>query len=96
MTMTTTKNGQRFEGGRLLVTPGVLSDLDPTDVNRALARHFAGDWGECCPEDWQENDLSIDQHFRLFSVYRDRQGVKFWIITEADRSATTVLLPSEY
>lgn len=85
-----------FELGRLLSTPGALEELDPQDVMQALSRHAQGDWGDCCPEDWAENDFALGKYLRLFSVYRDRRGTKFWIITEADRSATTILLPSEY
>ena len=62
----------------------------------ALGRHTNSDWGDCCPEDWRENDFAVDKYLRLFSVYHDRSGTKFWIITEADRSATTILLPDEY
>ena len=85
-----------FELGRLLSTPGALEELDPQDVMQALARHAQGDWGDCCPGDWAENDFALGKYLRLFSVYRDRRGTKFWIITEADRSATTILLPDEY
>jgi hypothetical protein len=62
----------------------------------ALARHAGCDWGDCGAADWAENDFSVDKYLRLFSVYHDRNGTKFWIITEADRSATTVLLPEDY
>jgi hypothetical protein len=55
-----------------------------------------GDWGDVNEQDRQENELSLQKGFRLFSVYHSTQGVKFWIITEANRSATTVLLPQEY
>jgi len=61
-----------------------------------MARHAQGDWGELCPEDAQENELSLREGFRLLSAYISSTGVKFWIITEADRSATTFLLPGEY
>ena len=62
----------------------------------AAAHHLAGDWGEVDEDDRAENDLSLREGFRLLSAYRTKHGVKFWVITEADRSATTVLLPSEY
>ena len=86
----------KFETGRLLITPGARDTLHPEDVHVALGRHLSGDWGDCCREDRQENELSLREGFRLFSVYHDRRGTEFWIITEADRSATTILLPSEY
>ena len=84
---------QKFELGRLLATPGTLElgiDLLPY-----LERHASCDWGDMCPEDKQENDYSLTRHLRLFSAYETPQG-KIWIITEADRSATTILLPDEY
>ena len=86
----------KFETGQLLSTPGVQAEIDREDIVIALARHIRGDWGDVCREDRQENELSLREGFRLFSVYHDRNGVKFWIITEADRSATTMLLPDEY
>lgn len=88
--------GAKFDLGRTLITPGAQADLDPRDVAACLTRHARGDWGECCPEDSRENDYSLPRRLRLLSVYRDRNGAKFWVITEADRSATTVLLPDEY
>ena len=85
-----------FALGRLLSTPGALESVPPDEMQTALARHSNGDWGDVGPEDWEENELSLREGFRLFSVYRSSDGTKFWIITEADRSATTVLLPDEY
>jgi hypothetical protein len=61
-----------------------------------LARHASRDWGEVPPEDWEENEFSINNELRVLSAYSLRNGTKIWIITEADRSATTILLPSEY
>jgi len=61
-----------------------------------LVRHVRGDWGEVCEEDRQENELALQQGFRLLSVYTTQVGEKLWVITEADRRATTVLLPSDY
>ena len=71
------------------------SNLHRTGVE-LYQRHQAGDWGDVSEHDRQENELSLKQGFRLLSVYRAASGVKFWIITEADRSATTVLLPQDY
>jgi hypothetical protein len=87
---------RKFALGRVAATPNALRAISAEDAVTALIRHEAGDWGECGPEDWQENELSLKEGFRLFSVYRSSEGVKFWIITEADRSATTVLLPEDY
>lgn len=86
----------QFSLGRTVITPNALETLHQADVPTALARHAAGDWGECSRDDWEENELSLREGFRLFSVYTDRRGNKFWIITEADRSVTTVLLPEDY
>ena len=63
---------------------------------QALRRHARGDWGEVDAEDWKSNDRSLQEGTRLLSAYRTRSGIKLWIITEADRSVTTVLLPEEY
>lgn len=63
---------------------------------QALNRHQYGDWGDCDQEDAQANDEAIAEGARIFSVYHDKNHRKFWIITEADRSMTTVLLPEEY
>ena len=61
-----------------------------------LVRHLSGDWGDHSDEDRRENDLSLREGFRLLSAYTTRHGTQFWIITEADRSVTTFLLPEEY
>ena len=86
----------RFPIGQLVATPGALDTVPPEDMQIALARHQRGDWGEVDKDDRRENDLSLEKGFRLLSAYRTRDGVKFWIITEHDRSVTTILLPSEY
>jgi len=62
----------------------------------ALQRHARCDWGDCCEEDLAENEFALDKYLRLFSVYHDRNGTKFWIITEANREVTTLLLPEDY
>jgi hypothetical protein len=85
-----------FHPGRLFCTSGAMDSLTPEEMMRAFARHLNGDWGEVCREDWLENERSLKQGFRLFSVYNAANGTRFWVITEADRSVTTVLLPSEY
>ena len=86
----------RFPLGDFYVTAAVDKMLDPADISQALARHSQGDWGDVGKDDRKENELSLAEGYRLFSVYHDRHGVKFWIITERDRSATTVLLPDDY
>ncbi len=86
----------RFEMGGIYVTPGALERLTECDVREALQRHARGDWGHVGSEDWEANDRALDDGARLLSSYRTASGEKFWVITEADRSATTVLLPEEY
>jgi hypothetical protein len=82
--------------GRTVITANAMAILDQNSVQEALRRHATGDWGDLSPEDRQENDLSAREGFRILSAYTDTQGTKFWIITEADRSVTTVLLPEDY
>jgi hypothetical protein len=86
----------RFSLGQLFATPGVLAEVSPTDISAALARHSMGDWGELSQEDIDENNRALKEGSRLLSAYRSTTRVRFWIITEWDRSVTTVLLPSEY
>ena len=94
--MQQSQSKQRFALGQIVITPNALEQLNPADVNASLRRHAFGDWGELDPGDVQENEVSLKEGFRLLSAYKDRNGTKFWIITEADRSATTLLLPEEY
>jgi hypothetical protein len=88
-------NGPLFELGRVVSTPGALDALTEVDIAAALYSHQRGDWGDICREDWEENELSLREGYRLFSVYYTADGTKFWVITEADRSATTLELPSD-
>jgi hypothetical protein len=85
-----------FQLGQIVITPTALSKLPAGDVQKALGRHAHGDWGAVDDDDRRENDLSLREGFRLFSVYHAEDGTKFWIITEADRSSTCVLLPEDY
>jgi hypothetical protein len=88
----------KFELGQLAATPGALAALEESgeEPGTFIARHAAGDWGDLSEEDRNENEFSLLHGFRLLSSYRLRGGVKLWIITEADRSSTTILLPDEY
>jgi hypothetical protein len=86
----------RFDLGQLVATPAALETLTFDDIMAALARHHRGDWGDVGREDHAENERSLQEGFRLFSVYHGTNGTKFYIITEHDRSITTVLLPSDY
>lgn len=87
---------QLFPLGRLVATPNALEKLTQTDIFAALKRHAAADWGDCDEHDREENEFSLREGFRLLSVYHSGRGTKFWIITEADRSATTILMPEDY
>ena len=86
----------KFPSGQIVITQNAHNTLKQSDVQTALARHLSGDWGDVDEHDGKENELSLEKGFRLFSVYHAADGTKFWIITEADRSATTVLLPEDY
>jgi hypothetical protein len=85
----------KFPLGQIVATQGALDALPVSAIHQALDRHSFGDWGEVSEEDRMANDLAISDGSRLISVYRC-QDLPFWVITEADRSATTVLLPGEY
>ena len=89
---------QRFPLGQTYATPGALEALSEAgqDAAQFLSRHQAGDWGNLSDEDKKENEFSVDKDLRIFSAYHTSKGEKIWVITEADRSVTTVLLPSEY
>ncbi len=86
-----------FPLGQIVATPGALNLLDRSAVNAAelIQRHQSGDWGNVPPEDAEENDHSVVNGFRILSSYPIGEG-RIWIITEADRSCTTLLLPEEY
>ena len=88
----------RFTLGQTYVTPGAEEALmiAGQTVIEFFRRHMSNDWGELSEEDVRENELSLKEGFRLLSAYRTAKGQKLWIITEADRSSTTILLPSEY
>jgi hypothetical protein len=93
-------NTAKFPLGRIVSTPGALDTCTPEYLRECLLRHIQGDWGVVSAEDAAENDLSLKQGFRLLSAYpidpADPDKGNLWIITEADRGATTFLLPSEY
>lgn len=86
----------KFRLGQTVITPGALQALSHQDVLVALTRHASADWGDVCEEDRQSNEQALQQGARLLSACHSTCGVKFWIITEWDRSVTTVLLPEEY
>jgi hypothetical protein len=86
----------RFSLGPVRITRGAMRAVSDEEAAIALFRHLAGDWGDVNKHDWKENDFSVDRSLRLLSSYRTADETKFWVITEADRSTTTVLLPDEY
>ncbi len=87
-----------FTLGHVVATPGALAALEKAGQQPGdfLARHVSGDWGEVPPEDIEENEYSLQHGFRLLSAYHTSAGEKLWVITEADRSSTCILLPEEY
>jgi hypothetical protein len=85
----------RFDLGQIVITRGVHDQCKPEQVMRYLERHATGDWGELDPEDRQANESALRGGYRLLSSY-GKGDDRVWVITEADRSVTTVLLPEEY
>ena len=88
----------KFSPGSIVATPAALAALEAAGQRplEFLSRHLRGDWGDVDAHDRRENELALKQGFRLLSVYRLTDGTRLWIITEADRSATTLLLPEDY
>lgn len=93
-----TPNEARFSLGLIVATIGAVGALQANDKEpqEYLQRHQLGDWGRLCDEDKKENERSLEDGLRILSAYRLPDGQMLWIITEADRSATTLLLPLEY
>ncbi|MDO9103665.1 MAG: hypothetical protein Q7U57_01755 [Methylovulum sp.] len=89
---------QPFPLGQTLATPGALETLETLgiDPGTLLDRHLSCDWSDMEPEDQESNREALTNGSRIFSSYRLADGTKIWVITEADRSCTTILLPSEY
>ena len=96
-TITTLKQ-ELFSPGRTVITPGALDALASAEQHPGdfLQRHLSGDWGELCEDDIAANEQALLSGLRLMSAYSISPQQKIWIITEADRSATTILLPEEY
>lgn len=86
----------KFALGQIVATPNALGTVSKEEITRSIQRHRTGDWGDVSGEDRQANDLALIDGSRLFSVYHTKADVKYWIITESDRSVTTVLLPEDY
>ena len=88
----------KFHLGQIVGTPGALEAI--ADAGQSpeffLKKHVAGDWGEVCPEDKELNEQALVDGDRLLSAYRTSKNVRIWIITESDRSVSTLLLPEDY
>lgn len=93
-----TQTSALFPLGQVLITPGAIEALAESGQtpHEFLRRHQSGDWGDLCEEDRRENEFSLAKGFRILSAYHTKAREKLWLITEHDRSATTILLPSEY
>lgn len=87
-----------FPLGQTYMTPGAIKALQDSGqtANEFLIKHQSGNWGEVDEADWNENDFSVKAGYRILSAYRTSKDVKIWVITEADRSSTVAMLPSEY
>ena len=91
----TTIHSPKVPLGRIVATPHALEVLAFEDIMAGIRRHEAGDWGEVPPEDREANDRALTGGTRILSAYPSK-GRRFWIISEADRSKTTVLMPEDY
>lgn len=85
----------KFILGEIVITRGALKTIPAEEIYRGIDRHVCGDWGNVSDADRAENEFSLLHGFRLLSVYETKSGVRFWVLTEADRTVTTVLLPEE-
>ena len=94
----TTPSPVRFQLGRIFLTPGAIDALEESgeSARTFINRHARLEQGELSDEDFRENLFSVSHQLRIFSAFKTAQGVKLWVISEADRSSTTILLPSEY
>ena len=91
------KRRSKFRLGLLIISPEVLAAIPYHEIFDALSRHNRGDWGTLIQMDWKANDKALKcRDERLFSAYYSKKKIKFWIITEWNRSKTTVLFPDEY
>ena len=86
----------KFKLGRLVITRAAMETLSQDDVLKALVRHARGDWGSLHGSDWKQNDDAVENGDRILSQYQAQDGTRFCLITECDRSATTILLPEDY
>ena len=92
---------KRFDLGQIVATAGVHAMKEQDSefaefVSKSFMRYIVGDWGDTCEVDAKQNDESVENGERILAVYKFNEGISIWIITEWDRSATTILFPSEY
>jgi hypothetical protein len=85
----------KFILGKIVITQTALESIPGEEIYRAIDRHVCGDWGQLSDADRAENEFSLLHGLRLMSVYETKSGVRFYVLTEADRTATTVLLPGD-
>lgn len=92
------KKTRLFDPGQIVSTPAALAALQAAGINpqALLDKHLSGEWGDLTQADKEENDFSLANGYRILSAYEIEPGLKIWLITEADRSATTFLLPEDY
>lgn len=95
-TMSVSSDKMKFGIGHIYITANAMQVLTEEDTRDALRRHMSGDWGDVGAEDWKWNDQALENNTRLLSSYKSAKGEKFWVITEADRLSTTILLPEDY
>ena len=86
----------KFLLGRIVATPHALEVISPEEITAAITRHQAGNWGHVDEHDREANERALLEGTRLLSAYHSTTGARFWLITEADRRITTVLLPEDY
>ena len=87
---------QKFLLGRIVITPAALQLLSVEDICSAIDRHCVGDWGLVSDADRAENEFALVHGLRVMSIFESKGGVQFWILTSANRSVTTLLLPGDY
>jgi hypothetical protein len=88
--------GPKFDPGRVIITADAAQKIPDVEIQAALRRHLRGDWGELGDEDRRRNDETLERGGTLASIFTAANGTKFYVLTEPDRSATTILLPEEY
>ncbi len=86
----------KFTLGQLGMTPEAYDAIPYEEMLEGINRHLRADWGDLDNDDKAANDRALTNGLRLLSAYTTKSGIKFWIITEADRASTTVLLPEDY